>query len=843
LFSRLVVRPLILIVKVMVAFGSRMRQRTVPEWEAAYVDYHKLKQALHDLDNFPWAAAAAATQSRPRNGYYAQDNEGSASDDADALSSPDEDAPFFHEDANICVRINLPREVGDTATINTEVAATNERQHRYATSDSDNQDETKDATQRWRLAATKITSSNRRTNAQARFFVLLDGEVNKCNAFFERRDLEQGERLDQLRAEAASACAELRQQKSQANEAPTRAALRRGSMRVSEMIHNGVYQKSHRGLGLTPEQRVRACLEHARELFAQVVMLKDFRELNAEAIRKIAKKYDKVTGSSTVCEMYCTNAEKLRFWPWSARGISKNDDVRRALDDMYVELNTALDEGDDDATHNLIVRKQLLAELHKGGRVIENRRYRASKVGGSVFGSGFVLGMSVPLWVFWMVGMLTRSDFAGNSHVSETLVMLRGLALPAFHALMYSGSVLIWERLRVNWSLIFYGSNSSSDDLLASQIAFCAGVLWTTITLVLLVVVAFPGVVSTDWLRPFLIVLLVSTLFPLPRWLEKYTWVIPPVQTRHFLCQHIVRLITAPLTLVTFPDFFVADQLTSQSTALADCAILFFATPDSRILRAAAGLLPSYIRVMQCLRRHNDWWSAIRRAQYKDDDSSGLQRWWRSSHLVNTGKYAFSIFAIIARLIAAETGYIPWPVAHCIVAAYACYALTWDLAMDWAIIRVDVSKCTVQVDERKRLITAKWRVAAAVADAILRATWVWAVVPAAHIDQLGAQGMVTVLAALEVARRSMWNIFRVENEHSSNCHETELILRGGPSSSAPREHFEPVQGGLTPRGSPPTARDSGSRRPSEEYANLNASSVEQGILHTEMFITALKTEV
>ena len=103
--------------------------------------------------------------------------------------------------------------------------------------------------------------------------------------------------------------------------------------------------------------------------------------------------------------------------------------------------------------------------------------------------------------------------------------------------------------------------------------------------------------------------------------------------------------------------------------------------------------------------------------------------------------------------------------------------------------------------------------------------------------------MVTVLAALEVARRSMWNIFRVENEHSSNCHETELILRGGPSSSAPREHFEPVQGGLTPRGSPPTARDSGSRRPSEEYANLNASSVEQGILHTEMFITAVKTEV
>ena len=363
----------------------------------------------------------------------------------------------------------------------------------------------------------------------------------------------------------------------------------------------------------------------------------------------------------------------------------------------------------------------------------------------------------------------------------RSLVMVRGLALMGMAGMLHALTITTWRQLRINYRLILFGSSSVVDDITAGQTGFAGALAWSAALLLGAIATACWALDQPmeHWLRPALIGAGAVLIVPLPRALDSKAWVQPPASSRRFVVAHFLRVMTAPLKSVSFTDFFLADQLTSQATAISDAVIATGLAHESGITRAVAGACPHWFRLWQCVRRFRD---ARLVARARD---GVVTRWHAISHLINGGKYLTSIAAIATRLLAARR-VLPWPLATTLGVLSALYSLLWDLTMDWRILSIQTFCCPAggkskvgcylfplrfALMPREGCVQARWKyAAAALLDAMLRYVWLMAAVPAAPMgDAFSEQARVSIFAALEILRRSVWNVLRVENEQSANA--------------------------------------------------------------------------
>lgn len=164
-------------------------------------------------------------------------------------------------------------------------------------------------------------------------------------------------------------------------------------------------------------------------------------------------------------------------------------------------------------------------------------------------------------------------------------------------------------------------------------------------------------------------------------------------------------MISAPFFPVTFADFWLADQLNSLVTALMDFQFLtcFYFTNSNDwvnshgvslcwekdfVIRPLVNCLPAWFRFAQCLRRYRDSREAF-------------------PHLVNAGKYSTTFLAVICLTLKnyhdpkfASTYENPYTYAW-MAAQFvsSCYALTWDLKMDWGLFDKNAGENTLLREE------------------------------------------------------------------------------------------------------------------------------------------------
>ena len=118
--------------------------------------------------------------------------------------------------------------------------------------------------------------------------------------------------------------------------------------------------------------------------------------------------------------------------------------------------------------------------------------------------------------------------------------------------------------------------------------------------------------------------------------------------SRLWLIKELARILVAPFCVVTFADFWIADQLNSLAVIMLDleffiCYLVYGqnAPQDSIIqcgsifygLRPLVAILPAWWRFAQCLRRYYNSRQAF-------------------PHLVNAGKYSTSFVVVIFSTIA-----------------------------------------------------------------------------------------------------------------------------------------------------------------------------------------------
>mmetsp|Transcript_7825 Transcript_7825/g.28796 ORF Transcript_7825/g.28796 Transcript_7825/m.28796 type:complete len:834 (+) Transcript_7825:114-2615(+) len=552
--------------------------------------------------------------------------------------------------------------------------------------------------------------------------------------------------------------------------------------------------KTAKTIGVTNAQSreatVRALKHDVKEIYYALCMIQNFSTLNAVGIRKITKKMDKESRTNT-SGAYCTACSKLAFWPVLKDTTLQLKSMTKIVEDAYLSCHSMMRKIEVtraglftvESTHasHVLTRQERLDLLHKlrdTGKRIKDDGTKVNIMRDSpgepslYFAGGFLWGLAlpglaIPLWFLCVTcGLETQSEKCAAE--LSAFVTLRGVMLVFGQSLLWGPTVYVWQQVMVHWELIFFRTLGRTG-LRAEHAILATALPWLAFILILTTstIMWSAAQASTSWVKPLTMALFCVFVIPLPYSMEwadnpKLWFIQPPMKTRRFLARHFVRTATAPWNSVVFPDFFLADQLCSQSTAIADLLITFSIAQETSETRAIAATLPLWWRFLQCLRRARD--------------SVVLKRGGAAkTHLLNAGKYSASIIAIWLRYNASvrEDSHTTavWIIAYVATGFSVCYSLTWDFFCDWSVLEFSpTSKWKVVVSTRRTLIksTVGWTFAVWF-NVFARSAGLFAAVPGLPIQSLSTQVIVTGLSGVEVVRRAIWNVFRVENEHSSNC--------------------------------------------------------------------------
>lgn len=221
------------------------------------------------------------------------------------------------------------------------------------------------------------------------------------------------------------------------------------------------------------------------------------------------------------------------------------------------------------------------------------------------------------------------------------------------------------------------------------------------------------------------------------------------------------RVLAAPFFPVTYQDFHTAEVLLSSCILLFDfqfslCYFIMdsFRSTDScqyqhQYVNALMAFLPSLWRTLQCLRRWTD-----------------LQE---TAHLLNAGKNALgfvvTLLALLSRLFASMGNF--W-IALWMISVIALTAITsyWDIIQDWALgerqVKYPGLRSTV-------LLSARWYYFAMFITPLGRFMFALTLSPDIITYRLNADVFVMLLATVEIARKTIWSILRLENEQLQNA--------------------------------------------------------------------------
>eukprot|EP00760_Papus_ankaliazontas_P009711 PhM_4_TR14122/c0_g1_i1/m.91049 len=230
---------------------------------------------------------------------------------------------------------------------------------------------------------------------------------------------------------------------------------------------------------------------------------------------------------------------------------------------------------------------------------------------------------------------------------------------------------------------------------------------------------------------------------------------------RHTLFDIIFRMFLLPMGSVRFRDFFVADWATSAPGPMTDTIftavyiINGFSVSTSMIssrqhYQFVIALLPYYWRACQTVKMFRATHQRV--------------------HLINTGKYCMLFIAALCQGIEdwTDTSSAAWAVGLFMILKFlaSTYAFAWDILMDWGWIKGK---------ERGRMFRGvRVYVAVAVLDFFGRYFFLmdsfW------FKKFVGNAAFATMCSSsLELVRRGMWSILRIENENVNNLEKYRTV--------------------------------------------------------------------
>ncbi|KAK0573312.1 hypothetical protein LWI29_006262 [Acer saccharum] len=435
------------------------------------------------------------------------------------------------------------------------------------------------------------------------------------------------------------------------------------------------------------------------EFYQKLRLLKNYCFLNTMAFSKIMKKYDKITSR---------NASKSYMKMVDNSYLGSSDEVSKLME--RVEVTFIKHFSNTNRTKGMnILRPKAKRERHR-----------------ITFSTGFFAGCTFALLIALVTiirahGVLDRGKSAGRILYMVNLFPLYSLfGFLVLHMIMYGINIFYWRKYRVNYSFIF--GFKQGTELGYRQIFLVSFGIAMLALLTLLIVLLF---------MPF------NFLYR---------------SSRFFFLTCLFHCIAAPLYKVTLPDFFLADQFTSQVQALRSLEfyICYYGTGDVAhrsnkctsydvytVFSFIVAVIPYMSRLLQCLRR-----------LFEEKDA--MQGW-------NGLKYFITIVAVCLRTaLLLDSKNLGWIITSCIFSVVATVVGTyWDLVYDWGLLNRKSKNRWL----RDKLLAL---------NILLRFAWLQTVLGIGSTLPTQRALTTTFVACLEIIRRGIWNFFRLENEHLNN---------------------------------------------------------------------------
>jgi hypothetical protein len=492
------------------------------------------------------------------------------------------------------------------------------------------------------------------------------------------------------------------------------------------MERNALLHSQLKKLHKTPSDRKRAIIINAyKEHYRGLNLLKKFIHLNELALHKISKKYEKKCGA------------KIPIFQF----------------DVLI-LNYMISESE-----NIFVN-----EFAEGDRKKGLKMFRFSDEVVYDFGSIYRCGLWSGVVVSMLIAILIMYAVLKTSHpdLEKELYAFKVMVFPVLLLLCIALDLRIWSLNQINWRFIFGISTSPKQHLTKwefTEIALLLVVVWEISLLTHLILVYF----DTPY-RWIIIVVFIGVVV---------IWLFQPFNffyrsSRYWFLGTLGRCLFAPFFEVKFKDFWVADQLISLSEFLFEIqfALCFYqiGTGFCGFITSSGipllNVVPYHIRTMQNLRKY--W-----------DEGDNLQ-------LINAVKNLISglaiIFAFVDSILIKSLGTwnfmkIYWLI---FITIGSHYKFIWDVYVDWGLFR-SIHKHPFL--RRNLIFHPFWYYISMVYNLIIRFIWIPLLVINITVqpNEIAGFWMSLLVAALEIFRRFLWNVFRLENEHLTNCEHFRVV--------------------------------------------------------------------
>ncbi|XP_031262390.1 phosphate transporter PHO1 homolog 3-like isoform X7 [Pistacia vera] len=470
------------------------------------------------------------------------------------------------------------------------------------------------------------------------------------------------------------------------------------------------------------------------EFYQKLRLLKSYCFLNTLAFSKIMKKYDKIASR---------NASKSYMKMVDSSYLGSSDEVSKLMERVEATFIKHFSNSNRSKGMN-ILRPKAKKERH-----------------GTTFYMGFFAGCTAAL-IIALIFIVRTHDILhkeGRKQYMDNMLPLYSLfAYIVLHMLMYAANIYYWRRFRVNYSFIFgfkQGTELGYRQVLL--VGFGISVLALLTVIGNLDMEIDPLSKDYDGLTEYLplilvLVLLVALLFPFNIFYRS---------SRFFFLVCLFHCIAAPLYKVTLPDFFLADQFTSQVQALRSLEfyICYYGWGDVRhrtnycskstvfnTFNFIVAVIPYMSRFLQCLRR-----------LFEEKDPM---------HGYNGIKYFLTIIAVCMRTALSLDGGKGWEVlAWTFSVLAAIFGTYWDLVFDWGLLNRHSKNRWL----RDKLLVPEKSVyfIAMILNVLLRFAWIQTVVKF-DFNFMHRNTLIATTACLEIIRRGIWSFFRLENEHLNN---------------------------------------------------------------------------